>query len=93
MSPQNDRKAKIAAAAPKNTGSANKIVVAGIVAIIAVVAVVAVVIFQQVSANKEAEEAKKAAQVDRLPAGTKEGEGWVSNADVTLVDGAPTIDV
>ncbi len=93
MAPQNDRKAKIAAAAPKNSGSANKIVVAGIVAIIAVVAVVAVVIFQQVSATKEAEEAKNVAQVDKVPAGTKEGEGWVANSGVDLVDGAPTVDV
>ncbi|WP_370892919.1 DsbA family protein [Janibacter sp. GXQ6167] len=93
MAPQNDRKAKIAAAAPKNSGSANKIVVAGIVAIVAVIAVVAAVIFQQVSANNKVEEAKNVAQVDRVPEGTKDGEGWVSNSDVNLANGAPTIDV
>ncbi len=88
--PQNRtaRAAKIQAAA-KPRGGPNKIVVATVVAVLAIVAVVAAVLISSGSKEKQASSGGSA-----VPTGASGmGAGIVANSGVTLVSGAPTLDV
>lgn len=82
----NPRQAKIDAA-KKNAGSGvNKILVAAVVAILAIVGTVGFVV-----ANQSKRQASVSQSVP-AQAGAM-GQGFVANKDVTLVSGAPTLDI
>lgn len=86
--PANARQAKIEAAR-KNTGSgANKIIVAAVVVVVAIVAVVGGVVI----ASQQKQDRVGTSTAVPAAAGAM-GEGFVANKDVTLVAGAPTLDV
>jgi protein-disulfide isomerase len=83
------RQAKIQAAQKQQGGGANKIVVATVVVVVAIIAVVAGVIWVEQSKQDEATGGGNA-----LPPGVSElGAGYPAFADVTPVEGAPTLDV
>lgn len=85
---QTARQAKIEAARKNTGGGANKIVVGAIVLVVAIIAVVgAVVVAEQ---NKKSRVGTSTA-VPAAAAGM--GEGFFANKDVTLVAGAPTLDI
>lgn len=85
----NARQAKIQAAQKQQGGGANKIVVATVVVVVAIIAVVAGVIWVEQSRQDEATGGGNA-----LPPGVSElGEGFPAYADVTPVEGAPTLEV
>jgi protein-disulfide isomerase len=82
------RKAKIQAAQQASSSGPNRIVVITVVAIIAIVAVVGGVIVA--AQSNKADTAKG----DAVPAGAAGmGQGFVANTGVTLVAGAPTVDI
>lgn len=83
-----NRQAKIKAAQKATSSGPNKIVIATVVAIVAIVAVVAGVII----ANQQSQ--PDTATGNAVPAAAAGmGEGYVANKDVTLVSGAPTVDI
>lgn len=83
----NDRQAKIDAARKNSAGAgANKIVVAAVVAILAIVGTVGFVVW-----NASKNQTSLSKSVPAQAAGM--GEGFVANKDVTLVAGAPTVDI
>ncbi|MDO5501744.1 MAG: thioredoxin domain-containing protein [Actinomycetia bacterium] len=83
-----DRQAKIDAAAKANAQGPNKILIGTVVAIMAIIAVVAGVIIADRSSR---DEVTAQAQVPTLAAGM--GEAFAVNSDVTLEEGAPTLDI
>ena len=87
--PVSDRQAKIDAAARANKPGPNKVLIGTIVALLSIIAVVAGVIIADQAGRAD----DTAAAAGSLPPGLSEGEGFVANPDVTLVDGAPTLDI
>ncbi|WP_404382404.1 DsbA family protein [Knoellia locipacati] len=86
--PQSARQAKIDAVRKDSGGGANRIVVGAVVAIVAIVAVVGGVVIAE--RNKQ----DRVGTSTAVPAGASAmGEGFVANKDVTLVAGAPTLDI
>lgn len=85
---QNARQAKIAAVRKDSGGGANRIVVGAVVAIVAIIAVVAAVV---VAEQNKQDRAGTSTAVPAAAGGM--GEGYVANPDVTLVQGAPTLDI
>jgi protein-disulfide isomerase len=81
------RAAKIQAAKP--AAGPNKVVIATVVAVLAIVAVLAAVLLSNASMEKAA--TSGGSGVPKGAAGM--GAGMVANPDVTLVPGAPTLDV
>jgi protein-disulfide isomerase len=86
--PQNARQAKIEAARRNTGGATNKIIVGAVVAVVAIIAVVGGVV---IAAQKKQDRVGTSTAVPAGAAGM--GEGFVANKDVTLVDGAPTLDI
>ena len=82
-----DRQAKIQAAQKAQGGGVNKIVVATVVVIVAIVAIVGGVVWSE-SAKQDA-----AGTSTAVPEGAAMGEGYPAFAEVTPVDGAPTVDL
>ena len=87
--PVSDRQAKIDAAAKANKVGPNKILIGTVVALLAIIGVVAAVIIADQSNRKEA----ASGPASLPPTVTSEGAGFVANADATLADGAPTLDI
>lgn len=85
-----DRQAKIDAAAKANKPGPNKILIGTVVALVAIIAVVAGVIIADQS-NRTSDTASASTAVPAAAGGM--GEGFVANQDVTLVEGAPTLDI
>ena len=85
----NDRQAKINAAAEANKVGPNKILIGTIVALVAIIAVVAAVIISDQRSRPDS----TATGSDVPAAAAGMGEGFVANEDVTLQEGAPTIDI
>lgn len=85
-----DRQAKIDAAAKANKPGPNKILIGTVVALVAIIAVVAGVIIADQS-NRSSDSASTSTAVPAAAGGM--GEGFVANQDVTLVEGAPTLDI
>ena len=85
-----DRQAKIDAAAKANKPGPNKILIGTVVALVAIIAVVAGVIIADQS-NRSDDPASANSAVPSAAAGM--GEGFVANQQVTLVEGAPTLDI
>lgn len=86
--PANARQAKIAAARKDSGAGVSKIIVAAVVVVVAIIAVVGGVVIAQ---SKKQDRAGTSTAVPAA-AGAM-GEGFVANKDVTLVAGAPTLDV
>lgn len=85
-----DRQAKIDAAAKANKPGPNKILIGTVVALVAIIAVVAGVIIADQS-NRSDDSASTSTAV---PAASQAmGTGFVANQDVTLVEGAPTLQI
>lgn len=88
--PVSDRQAKIDAAAKANAVGPNKILIGTVVALLAIIGVVAAVIIADQAGRSET----TASSSNALPPTvTASGEGYVANEDVTLVEGAPTLDI
>lgn len=84
-----DRQAKIDAAAKATAVGPNKILIGTVVALVAIIAVVAGVIIADQSTRSDAN-----AGGTSIPAAAGAmGAGFVANDDVTLVEGAPTLDI
>lgn len=86
--PANARQAKIEAARKNSGAGVSKIIVAAVVVVVAIIAVVGGVVIAQ---QKKQDRAGTSTAVPAA-AGAM-GEGFVANKDVTLVAGAPTLDV
>lgn len=86
-----DRQAKLDAAAKANQAGPNKILIGAVVVIIAIIAVVAAVIIADQSTKSKAAPTDGGTSVP-ADAGAM-GAGFVANKDVTLVEGAPTLDI
>ena len=87
--PANARKAKIQAAQQAQATGPNKIVIATVVAVVAIIAVVASVVI----ANQNSKNAT-ASTGNAIPAAAGSmGAGFVANKGVTLLAGAPTVEV
>lgn len=87
--PVSDRQAKIDAAAKANAPGPNKILIGTVVALVAIVAVVAGVII----ADQSGRDDSTSASTTLPPTVSAEGEGFIANDGVTLVEGAPTVDI
>lgn len=85
---QNARQAKIEAARKNTGGGTNKIIVGAVVAVVAIIAVVGGVV---IAAQKKQDRVGTSTAVPAAATGM--GEGFVANKDVTLVAGAPTLDI
>ena len=85
---QNARQAKIEAARKNTGGATNKIIVGAVVAVVAIIAVVAAVV---IADQQKQDRVGTSTAVPAAASGM--GEGFVANKDVTLVDGAPTLDI
>jgi len=86
--PRSARQAKIDAVRRDGGGGANRIVVGAVVAIVAIIAVVGGVVVA------ERNKSDRVGTSTAVPAGAAGmGQGFVANADATLVPGAPTLDV
>lgn len=88
MNPPNARQAKIEAARKNSGAGVSKIVVAAVVVVVAIIAVVGGVV---IADQKKQDRAGTSTAVPAA-AGAM-GEGFFANKDVTLVAGAPTLDV
>lgn len=86
--PANARQAKIDAARKNTGGGVSKIVVAAVVVVVAIIAIVGGVV---IADQKKQDRAGTSTAVPAA-AGAM-GEGFVANRDVTLVAGAPTLDI
>ena len=86
--PQNARQAKIEAARKNTGGATNKIIVGAVVVVVAIIAVVAGVVI----ADQKKQDRVGTSTAVPAAAGSM-GEGFVANKDVTLVAGAPTLDI
>lgn len=84
----NSRQDKIKAAQKASGSGVNKITIAGIVVILAIIAVVGGVIWNQISSEQAAGSGNT-----EPPAGATVEGGYRAFADVTPVDGAPTVDL
>ncbi len=86
--PASARQAKIEAARKNSGAGVSKIIVAAVVVVVAIIAVVGgVVIAQQKKQDRVGTSTAVPAAAGAM------GEGFVANKDVTLVAGAPTLDV
>lgn len=85
-----DRQAKIQAAAKANAPGPNKILIGTVVALVAIIAVVAGVIIADQS-NRSTDSASSSSSVPANAEGM--GKGFVANEGVTLVEGAPTLEI
>ncbi|KRE41295.1 DsbA family protein [Knoellia sp. Soil729] len=86
--PHTARQAKIQAVRKDTGGATNKIIVGAVVAVVAIIAVVAGVV---IASQKKQDRVGTSTAVPAAAAGM--GSGFVANKDVTLVDGAPTLDI